>query len=110
MRLKTLGVVVVAALALFTVFYWVTDPQDRKSTRLNSSHSQISYAVFCLTKKKTRHFRVGRPCPPTLRRPEATRPVEIGPPPREPPAPRGPVRLLHFAQALFEGPDRLAGV
>src|SRR2546430_6322200 len=26
---------------------------DRKSTRLNSSHSQISYAVFCLTKKKT---------------------------------------------------------
>src|SRR2546430_8752219 len=30
---------------------------DRKSTRLNSSHSQISYAVFCLKKKKT--------CPPT---------------------------------------------
>src|SRR2546427_4292049 len=28
------------------------DP-DRKSTRLNSSHSQISYAVFCLKKKKT---------------------------------------------------------
>src|SRR2546430_12963134 len=29
---------------------------DRKSTRLNSSHSQISYAVFCLKKKKkTRH-------------------------------------------------------
>src|SRR2546430_13758341 len=28
-------------------------PQDRKSTRLNSSHSQISYAVFCLKKKKT---------------------------------------------------------
>src|SRR2546427_932385 len=27
---------------------------DRKSTRLNSSHSQISYAVFCLEKKKTR--------------------------------------------------------
>src|SRR2546430_13681617 len=27
-------------------------PQDRKSTRLNSSHSQISYAVFCLKKKK----------------------------------------------------------
>src|SRR2546427_5702997 len=31
-----------------------TDPdKDRKSTRLNSSHSQISYAVFCLKKKKT---------------------------------------------------------
>src|SRR2546430_11416199 len=27
--------------------------QGRKSTRLNSSHSQISYAVFCLKKKKT---------------------------------------------------------
>src|SRR2546430_6974400 len=30
--------------------YWLNshDPEDRKSTRLNSSHSQISYAVFCL--------------------------------------------------------------
>src|SRR2546430_14214687 len=28
---------------------------DRKSTRLNSSHSQISYAVFCLKKKNTDH-------------------------------------------------------
>src|SRR5688572_31432146 len=28
------------------------DGADRKSTRLNSSHSQISYAVFCLKKKK----------------------------------------------------------
>src|SRR3712207_7565806 len=27
---------------------------DRKSTRLNSSHANISYAVFCLKKKKTR--------------------------------------------------------
>src|SRR2546430_15806052 len=32
--------------------YAVTSPSDRKSTRLNSSHSQISYAVFCLKKKK----------------------------------------------------------
>src|SRR5688572_32715719 len=33
----------------------ITDDRgrDRKSTRLNSSHSQISYAVFCLKKKKT---------------------------------------------------------
>src|SRR2546430_9097560 len=30
---------------------------DRKSTRLNSSHSQISYAVFCLKKKKKIHYR-----------------------------------------------------
>src|SRR2546430_3466209 len=29
---------------------------DRKSTRLNSSHSQISYAVFCLKKKKKRKY------------------------------------------------------
>src|SRR5256885_7066104 len=29
--------------------------QDRKSTRLNSSHLVISYAVFCLKKKKTTH-------------------------------------------------------
>src|SRR5438309_3979288 len=28
---------------------------DRKSTRLNSSHSSISYAVFCLKKKKNKH-------------------------------------------------------
>src|SRR2546430_7343157 len=30
--------------------------QDRKSTRLNSSHSQISYAVFCLKKKKQKLY------------------------------------------------------
>src|SRR2546429_2157482 len=30
---------------------------DRKSTRLNSSHGYISYAVFCLKKKKTQHMR-----------------------------------------------------
>src|SRR2546427_12607031 len=29
---------------------------DRKSTRLNSSHSQISYAVFCLKKKKKKYI------------------------------------------------------
>src|SRR5256885_9344073 len=31
------------------------DPADRKSTRLNSSHLVISYAVFCLKKKKYEH-------------------------------------------------------
>src|SRR3712207_8599797 len=30
--------------------------QDRKSTRLNSSHANISYAVFCLKKKKKKHI------------------------------------------------------
>src|SRR5438309_6662899 len=34
------------------VFLQIT---DRKSTRLNSSHSSISYAVFCLKKKRNRH-------------------------------------------------------
>src|SRR6266498_4782989 len=31
-------------------------PRDRKSTRLNSSHVRISYAVFCLKKKKTSQY------------------------------------------------------
>src|SRR2546430_8944317 len=37
--------------------------QDRKSTRLNSSHSQISYAVFCLKKKKIKdtHHQLSSP-------------------------------------------------
>src|SRR2546430_6027839 len=43
---------------------------DRKSTRLNSSHSQISYAVFCLKKKKKRYNLHQQPThrhnPPTL--------------------------------------------
>src|SRR3989442_10227879 len=40
--------------------YVVTRPSletaDRKSTRLNSSHVRISYAVFCLKKKKKKHI------------------------------------------------------
>src|SRR2546427_2548805 len=44
------------ALGAFVVAYALSPidliPEDRKSTRLNSSHSQISYAVFCLKKKK----------------------------------------------------------
>src|SRR2546430_5931883 len=48
-------------------------PRDRKSTRLNSSHSQISYAVFCLKKKNAGHDRGyhsarRRPPPPALSR------------------------------------------
>src|SRR3989475_4986047 len=42
-RLKARGLAVQSAEVAMT---------DRKSTRLNSSHSQISYAVFCLKKKK----------------------------------------------------------
>src|SRR2546421_4723671 len=33
-----------------------SSPSDRKSTRLNSSHDQISYAVFCLKKKKHKQY------------------------------------------------------
>src|SRR2546430_12961443 len=40
------------------------DRLDRKSTRLNSSHSQISYAVFCL-KKKTNNVTIVRELPHT---------------------------------------------
>src|SRR5688572_32226740 len=47
---------------------------DRKSTRLNSSHSQISYAVFCLKKKK--HLLSVRP-PHTSARAPLRGPVEL---------------------------------
>src|SRR5206468_5667086 len=42
-----------AALLYDTGFmhFWHGETEDRKSTRLNSSHDQISYAVFCLKKK-----------------------------------------------------------
>src|SRR5256886_11013478 len=40
------------------------DLRDRKSTRLNSSHSQISYAVFCLKKKITPNIAIKRPLEP----------------------------------------------
>src|SRR2546427_3645762 len=42
--------------ALKVLFPEFAADQDRKSTRLNSSHSQISYAVFCLKKKRSRHL------------------------------------------------------
>src|SRR5438094_5786039 len=35
--------------------WWKREAGDRKSTRLNSSHRTISYAVFCLKKKKKKH-------------------------------------------------------
>src|SRR2546429_1909453 len=39
--------------------------QDRKSTRLNSSHGYISYAVFCLKKKTKQIVFAGLPCRPS---------------------------------------------
>src|SRR3989475_13321070 len=51
-----LGGLVAAFLGRDAVF--VLNAIDRKSTRLNSSHSQISYAVFCLKKKKKRRIAI----------------------------------------------------
>src|SRR5256714_775568 len=91
---------------------------DRKSTRLNSSHSQISYAVFCLKKKKTEpvHYD-GRQPPGTDRAaradPGAQR--ETGPPESRPhahllPAPNppgaGPVALREAERAGAGPPGR----
>src|SRR2546426_7914581 len=41
-----------------------SDDQDRKSTRLNSSHLVISYAVFCLKKKKKKNKKYSTPVLP----------------------------------------------
>jgi mono/diheme cytochrome c family protein len=43
MRLKTLGVIVVAALALFTVLYWVTDPSRLSSRQQQAGQEQLEY-------------------------------------------------------------------
>src|SRR3712207_8559386 len=45
--------VIVEAAQLHQAEQRMTTTKDRKSTRLNSSHANISYAVFCLKKKKT---------------------------------------------------------
>src|SRR5258708_22956641 len=42
---------------------FLTRATDRKSTRLNSSHQIISYAVFCFEQKKTRHSLLACPQP-----------------------------------------------
>src|SRR5688572_32305094 len=49
--------------------------KDRKSTRLNSSHSQISYAVFCLKKKRTTSLASRYARPPAIRRSRLTSPA-----------------------------------
>src|SRR5690242_21572594 len=49
-ELRGLGVLAVLAVE-------VAEEQDRKSTRLNSSHMSISYAVFCLKKKKNNNIK-----------------------------------------------------
>src|SRR5256886_13181743 len=74
-----------------------TPPKDRKSTRLNSSHSQISYAVFCL-KKKNRHvvcaIRLRAPLAPSFNR------QRLFLPPLHPALPpSGVLDLRHFLDA-----------
>src|SRR5690606_40801980 len=60
---ETASVVMTAGVLAFPVTFIVTDVMneyfgpDRKSTRLNSSHVKISYAVFCWKKKKSTLFR-----------------------------------------------------
>src|SRR3712207_8709174 len=51
-RLRRFGLALVAMLVLVGVAGGLVLGLDRKSTRLNSSHANISYAVFCLKKKK----------------------------------------------------------
>src|SRR5256884_3474421 len=48
------------ALVFFTHWADVCGEEDRKSTRLNSSHGYISYAVFCLKKKKSDYKEAAR--------------------------------------------------
>src|SRR3712207_7461165 len=50
--LSAAGAAVVGLLGALTFRKGRMDRKDRKSTRLNSSHANISYAVFCLKKKK----------------------------------------------------------
>src|SRR5256885_4053639 len=80
-QLQDLGGLVHAALDLLGRH--LGDLQDRKSTRLNSSHLVISYAVFCLKKKKHPRSPLSS-CPvnPMIRiaRPSGTRPHPHLPP------------------------------
>src|SRR5256885_6009570 len=51
LSLQTATFATVACVVVGVPLAWLLARVDRKSTRLNSSHSQISYAVFCLKKK-----------------------------------------------------------
>src|SRR2546430_10328912 len=64
-RVTLLEILDAKAYAHFDALAETSRISDRKSTRLNSSHSQISYAVFCLKKKNSIEER--EPLPPTTR-------------------------------------------
>src|SRR5437868_12544874 len=61
----------------FTIEHGAERARDRKSTRLNSSHVSISYAVFCLKKKKKTQPTIPRAQP--LHRPYMSIPVRVFP-------------------------------
>src|SRR5690606_41611160 len=52
---RNVSIVPAARLSRFHSSSTLSSKSDRKSTRLNSSHVKISYAVFCLKKKKRQH-------------------------------------------------------
>src|SRR2546430_5280709 len=79
---------------------------DRKSTRLNSSHSQISYAVFCLKKKKT--ITLPTPCSPRASRVRARSCTGLRPTTSTATSPRAPSRPATSlrARASLRGSSR----
>src|SRR3954465_3896297 len=85
---------------------------DRKSTRLNSSHTIISYAVFCLN-KKIFSFPLRQPQPPCNATPAPPSHTRRRPDPPEPPPPRPrrPPRAASAGRNFFffseAGPPRL---
>src|SRR2546427_6000559 len=70
----------------------ISADQDRKSTRLNSSHSQISYAVFCLKKKKKHN---NKRTPTGLQNPTGSQPRTTAYAPEQRPHLAQPCTSLH---------------
>src|SRR5207249_7181558 len=62
LSLKAAGLATIVALGLGTAAERDNGGEDRKSTRLNSSHVSISYAVFCLKKKKKKKKTSSQEC------------------------------------------------
>src|SRR5438874_5774091 len=74
-RSTILAVTLVPVLCTYLLGGKVREEQDRKSTRLNSSHVEISYAVFCLKKKKSSEDGDGRAAVVGWNRGDAATPI-----------------------------------